>query len=292
MKSTPTDRQDAGSGFAARRRRSILPGFGLTMGISMLYLSLLVLIPLSTVFFNTLSMSWSEFWAAVSQPRVVASYKISFGTALAAAFINMVFGFLVAWVLTRYQFPGRKLIDGLVDLPFALPTAVAGITLTTLYAENGWIGKWLAELGIKVSFTPLGITLALVFVTLPFVVRTVQPVILQLEKETEEAAAMLGAYRFRTFVQVIFPELLPALLTGFTLALARGLGEYGSIVFISGNLPMRTEITPLLIRTKLEQYDYEGATAVALVMLIASFVLLFAINVLQWRTSRRLRSDS
>jgi sulfate transport system permease protein len=291
MKSTPTDRQDAGSGFAARRRRSILPGFGLTMGISMLYLGLLVLIPLSTVFFNTLSMRWSEFWAAVSQPRVVASYRISFGTALAAAFINMVFGFLVAWVLTRYQFPGRKLIDGLVDLPFALPTAVAGITLTTLYAENGWIGKWLAELGIKVSFTPLGITLALVFVTLPFVVRTVQPVILQLEKETEEAAAMLGAYRFRTFVQVIFPELLPALLTGFTLALARGLGEYGSIVFISGNLPMRTEITPLLIRTKLEQYDYEGATAVALVMLIASFVLLFAINVLQWRTSRRLRSD-
>ncbi len=268
-------------------KHSILPGFGLTMGFAMLYLGLLVLIPLSTIILNAAGMGWPHFWEIITAPRLVASYKLSFGASLLAAVINAVFGLLVAWVLVRYSFPGKRLIDGLVDLPFALPTAVAGITLTTLYAPNGWLGKYLALLDIKGAYSPLGIVIALTFIGLPFVVRMVQPVLQTLDQEVEEAAASLGAGRLQTFTRVIFPELLPALLTGFALAFARALGEYGSVVFISGNMPMRTEITPLLIMTKLEQYDYTGASAIAAVMLIVSFIMLFFINILQWWQSRR-----
>lgn len=268
------------------RKRSIIPGFGILMGFTVLYLSLIVLLPLSAIFIKTSGMGWEKFWHTVTDPRVVAAYKISFGTALGAGIVNSIFGFIVAWVLVRYTFPGKKLVDAMVDLPFALPTAVAGIALTTIYSQNGWIGKILEPLGIKIAFTPLGIMLALTFIGIPFVVRTLQPVIEELEKEVEEAAVSLGANRWRTFRKVLFPELLPALLTGFTLAFARAVGEYGSVVFISGNMPMKTEIAPLLIMTKLEQYDYTGATAIALVMLVISFLLLLIINFLQWRSNR------
>lgn len=273
------------------KKYSILPGFGLSMGFTMMYIGILVLLPLSTVFLRSAGVGWVYLWDTVTEPRLVASYKLSFGAAFIAASINALFGMLLAWVLVRYSFPGRRIIDGLVDLPFALPTAVAGISLTTLYAQNGWIGRYLALIGIKVAFTPLGIITALVFIGLPFVVRMVQPVLQNLDKELEEAAACLGAGRFKTFTKVIFPELMPAVLSGFALAFARGLGEYGSVVFISGNMPMRTEITPLLIMTKLEQYDYAGANAIAAVMLSVSFVLLLLINILQWWTSNRHNSN-
>jgi sulfate transport system permease protein len=267
--------------------RGILPGFGLSLGITCTYLSLMVLLPLATVFVRTADLPWSAFWSTVTDPRVLASYRVTFGASFAAALINTVFGLLVAWVLVRYRFPGRRLVDAMVDLPFALPTAVAGIALTTLYASNGWIGRYLEPWGLKISYTWLGITVALVFIGLPFVVRTVQPVLDDLEVEVEEAAASLGAHRWQTFTRVVFPTVAPALLTGFALAFARAIGEYGSVVFISGNMPMKTEIVPLLIITKLEQYDYAGATAVALVMLIASFLLLLTINLLQWAARRR-----
>jgi sulfate transport system permease protein len=269
------------------RTRGVLPGFGLSLGITCTYLSLMVLLPLATVFVRTADLSWPAFWSTVTDPRVMASYRVTFGASFVAAVINTVFGLLVAWVLVRYRFPGRRLVDAMVDLPFALPTAVAGIALTTLYASNGWIGRYLEPLGLKVSYTWLGITVALIFIGLPFVVRTVQPVLDDLEVEVEEAAASLGAQRWQTFTRVVFPTVAPALLTGFALAFARAIGEYGSVVFISGNMPMKTEIVPLLIITKLEQYDYAGATAVALVMLVASFVLLLAINLLQWAARRR-----
>jgi sulfate transport system permease protein len=259
----------------------VLPGFSLSLGFTVFYLSLVVLIPLSALLLNTLQMSWDAFWLAVSSPRVVASYRLSFGAALAAAAVNAVFGTLLAWTLVRYEFPGKKLLDALVDLPFALPTAVAGIALTALYAPNGWIGRYLEPWGIKVAFTPLGVAVALVFIGLPFVVRTIQPVLEDTEKELEEAAACLGANRLQIFSLVIFPAILPALLTGAALAFARALGEYGSVIFIAGNMPMISEITPLLIITKLEQYDYAGATAIAVVMLGASFIMLLAINLLQ-----------
>ncbi len=270
-----------------RTSRSVLPGFGLSLGITCTYLSLMVLLPLATVFVRTADLSWAAFWATVSDPRVVASYRVTFGASFAAAVINSVFGLLVAWVLVRYRFPGRRLVDAMVDLPFALPTAVAGIALTTLYTPNGWIGAYLEPLGIKVSYTWLGITVALIFIGLPFVVRTVQPVLDDLEVEVEEAAASLGARRWQTFIRVVFPTIAPALLTGFALAFARALGEYGSVVFIAGHMPMKTEIVPLLIITKLEQYDYAGATSVAVVMLVVSFMLLLAINLLQWAARRR-----
>lgn len=269
------------------RPRGVLPGFGLTLGFSVLYLSLIVLIPLGALLLKTAGLTWEEFWTIVTAPRVLASYRLSFGASLAAALINLVSGLLVAWVLVRYKFPGRRLLDALVDLPFALPTAVAGIALTALYAPNGWIGQYLAPYDWKVAYTPLGVTIALTFISLPFVVRTVQPVLQEMESELEEAAASLGAFRWQTFIRVILPTLTPALLTGFALAFARALGEYGSVVFISGNMPMKTEIVPLLIITKLEQYDYSGATAIATVMLLASFVLLLLINVLQWWSGAR-----
>ena len=269
-----------------RRRHSVLPGFGLAMGFTVLYLSLIVLLPLSAVFHKTATMSWSQFWATIASPRVLASYRLSFGASFAGALINMVFGVLLAWVLVRYEFPGRRFADALVDLPFALPTAVAGIALTAVYAPDGWIGRFLEPLGIKAVFSPLGIVVALTFIGLPFVVRTVQPVLQNLEVEMEEAAASLGASRWQTWRRVIFPTMLPAILTGFALALGRALGEYGSVIFISGNMPMKTEIAPLLIVTKLEQYDYAGATGIALVMLAASFVLLLAVNSLQWWSRR------
>jgi sulfate transport system permease protein len=272
------------------RRRSVLPGFGVTLGYAVLYLSLVVLLPLSALVAKTLGMTWPRFWSAISDARVIASYKLTFGASLAAAAINVVFGAVVAWTLVRYSFPGKKLVDALVDLPFALPTAVSGIALTAIYAPNGWIGRWLSPLGIEAAFTPLGVGIALTFIGLPFVVRTLQPALEDLEAETEEAAASLGAGRLQTIRRVIAPAVLPALLTGFALAFARALGEYGSVVFISGNMPMRTEITSLLIITKLEQYDYAGATAIAVVMLVASFVLLLCINALQWWTSRRGRA--
>jgi sulfate transport system permease protein len=262
----------------ALKRHSILPGFGLTLGYTLLYLSLIVLIPLAALVFKTAGLSWNEFWIPVTNPRVVASYKLTFGASLAAATINAVFGFIVAWTLVRYHFPGKRLMDAMVDLPFALPTAVSGIALTTIYSQQGWIGQYLEPFGVKVAFTPIGIALALTFIGLPFVVRTLEPALHDLDKETEEAAAILGANRWQTFVRVIIPTVLPALLTGFALAFARALGEYGSVVFISGNMPMQTEITSLLIITKLEQYDYAGATAIATVMLLASFLLLGAIN--------------
>ncbi|HKQ29852.1 MAG TPA: sulfate ABC transporter permease subunit CysT [Burkholderiales bacterium] len=269
------------------RKASVLPGFGLTLGFTLAYLGLIVLIPLAAAFIKTTTLGWDGFWAAITADRVVASYRLSFGTALAAAVVNAVFGLLVAWVLVRYQFPGKKIVDALVDLPFALPTAVAGIALTAVYAQNGWIGKLLAPLGIKVAFTPLGVFVALVFVGLPFVVRTVQPVLEDLEPEVEEAAASLGANRIQTFILIVIPHILPALLTGFALSFARAVGEYGSVVFIAGNVPFVSEITPLIIITKLEQYDYAGATAVAVAMLLASFAMLFVINLLQAWAQRR-----
>lgn len=269
------------------KQQSILPGFNLTLGFTVLYISLLVLIPVSMIFFDSSSLGLKGFIQSATSERVLAAYKLSFGTSLAAGIINTIFGVIIAWVLVRYDFPGRKLIDGIVDLPFALPTAVAGIALTTLYAENGWIGKLLTPLGIKVSFTPLGIIAALTFIGLPFVVRTVQPVLINLEREVEEAAASLGANRLITFIKIILPEITPALITGFSLAFSRALGEYGSVVFISGNMPMRTEIAPLLIRTKLEQYDYAGGSAIAAVLLITSFFILLLINIFQWWNSKR-----
>lgn len=269
------------------KTHSVIPGFHLALGFTLLYLCLIVLIPLSTVFLKTTTLTWEQFWLAVSAPRVLASYRLTFGTALLAALINAFFGLLVAWVLVRYSFLGKRFIDAMIDLPFALPTAVAGIALTAIYANNGWIGRYLEPWGIKVAFTPLGIVVALTFIGLPFVVRTVQPVLQDLEVEVEEAAVSLGATRWQTFYLIILPNLWPALLTGFALAFARGLGEYGSIVFIAGNMPMVSEIVPLIIITKLEQYDYEGAAAIAVVMLIASFILLLIINLLQWWSSRR-----
>ncbi|NYT86038.1 sulfate ABC transporter permease subunit CysT [Pollutimonas harenae] len=261
----------------------VIPGFNLTLGFTLLYLSLIVLIPLSAVFLKTFTLSWSDFWETITAPRVVASYKLSFGAAFLAAMVNVVFGTLVAWVLVRYRFFGKKIIDALVDLPFALPTAVAGIALTALYAPNGWIGRLLEPLGIKIAFAPLGIVVALVFIGLPFVVRTVQPVLEEAEQELEEAAASLGANRMQTLSRVILPTIAPALLTGFAMAFARASGEYGSVIFIAGNMPMISEIAPLLIVTKLEQYDYAGASAIAAVMLLISFALLLAINLLQAR---------
>jgi sulfate transport system permease protein len=265
----------------------IIPGFGLSLGFTLFYLALIVLIPLSAIFLKTFTLTWDAFWSAVTSERVVASYRLSFGASLIAAFINVIFGGIVAWVLVRYRFPGKRLIDALVDLPFALPTAVAGITLTALYSANGWIGQYLAKLGLKVAFTPLGVVVALTFIGLPFVVRTVQPVLEEAERELEEAAASLGATPLQTFVRVVLPSIVPALLTGFALAFARATGEYGSVIFIAGNIPMVSEITPLFIITKLEQYDYAGATAIAAVMLVASFLLLLAINLLQaWARKR------
>ena len=272
---------------ALLKRHSVLPGFDLALGFTLLYLGLIVLVPLSAAFLKTFTMTWPAFWDAVSSPRVVASYRLTFGASLAAALLNSLFGLIVAWALVRYEFPFKRLIDALVDLPFALPTAVAGIALTSLYAANGWIGQYLAQIGIKVSYTPLGVFVALTFIGLPFVVRTVQPVLEDLQKELEEAAATLGATRAQTFTRVILPVLTPALLTGFALAFARALGEYGSVIFIAGNMPMISEITPLLIITKLEQYDYAGATAIAVVMLVAAFALLLAINLLQAWTRKR-----
>jgi sulfate transport system permease protein len=268
---------------AGRARRGVLPGFGLSMGFTLSYLSLIVLIPLSTLVVKSASLTWSQFWSTATGPRELAAYRLSFGAALAAAVINGLFGLLLAWVLERYSFPGKRWVDGLVDLPFALPTAVAGISLASLYARDGWLGRWLEPAGIHVAFTPLGVVVALTFVGLPFVVRTVQPVLRELSPEIEEAAATLGAGRGQAFLRVILPELLPAALTGFVLAFARALGEYGSVIFIAGNMPMRSEITPLLIMIKLEQYDYPGATAIALVFLLASFALLLGINVMSWR---------
>ncbi|GAB1383059.1 sulfate ABC transporter permease subunit CysT [Burkholderiales bacterium] len=265
----------------------MLPGFNITLGYTLLYLSLVVLIPLSALLLKTFAMTWAEFWAAVSAPRVLAAFRLSFGASLLAAGANVVAGLLVAWVLVRYSFPGKKIVDALVDLPFALPTAVAGIALTAILADNGWIGQWLAPLGIQLAFNPKGIVIALIFIGLPFVVRTVQPVLEDTEKELEEAAACLGATRGQTFRHVIFPAIAPALLTGFAMAFARGVGEYGSVIFIAGNMPMVSEIVPLIIIGKLEQYDYAGATAVASMMLLVSFVMLLVINGLQaWQRRR------
>jgi sulfate transport system permease protein len=269
------------------RKPSALPGFGLTIGITVAYLSLVVLIPLAATFAKTATLDWPQFVRAVTSPRVMASYRLTFSAALGGALINAVFGFLVAWVLVRYTFPFKRVIDAVVDLPFALPTSVAGISLAAVYAPNGWIGQFLAPLGVKVAFTPLGVLVALTFIGLPFVVRTVQPVLEEFEREQEEAAACLGATRWLTFRRVVLPSLVPALLTGFALAFARALGEYGSVIFIAGNVPMKSEITSLLIITKLEQYDYAGATAIAVVMLCVSFLMLLLINTLQWFLQRR-----
>jgi sulfate transport system permease protein len=282
------------------RRFHVLPGFNLALGYTIAYLSLIVLLPLSAVLFKTLTLTLDQFWAIISNPRVVASFKLSFGASLFAAGINAVFGLLLAWCIVRYRFPGKKLVDALIDLPFALPTAVAGIALTALYAPNGWIGSLFApdgafgsffgEKGLKIAFTPLGVLIALIFIGLPFVVRTVQPILEDMESELEEAAASLGAHRWQTFRHVILPILTPALLTGFALAFARAVGEYGSVIFIAGNMPMVSEIAPLMIITKLEQYDYAGATAIALAMLLISFVLLLLINLLQgWQAGSRNR---
>jgi len=273
------------------RPRSILPGFGLAMGFTLLYLSLIVLIPLSCIFLKSATLTWSQFWNTVTAPRVLASYRLTFGASLISASINALFGLLVAWVLVRYRFPGRRLVDAVVDLPFALPTAVAGIALTAVYSAHGWIGQYLEPLGIKVAFTPFGVVVALTFIGLPFVVRTVQPVLEDVEAELEEAAASLGATWWQTVTRVILPTLWPALLTGFSLAFARAVGEYGSVIFIAGNRPMVSEITPLLIMTKLEQYDYAGATAIAVVMLVASFVLLLLINLLQYWSRKSYKLD-
>ena len=274
--------------FAAKR---VLPGFNITLGYTLVYLSLLVLIPLSATFIKSATLTLDQFWAVISSPRVVASYKLSFGASLIAAGINAVFGLLLAWTLVRYSFPGKKLVDSLVDLPFALPTAGAGIALTAIYSQNGWIGCIIEPHGIKVAFTPLGVLVALIFIGLPFVVRTVQPVLQDLERELEEASSCLGANRWQTFRFVIFPAVLPALLTGFALAFARAVGEYGSVIFIAGNIPMVSEITPLMIITKLEQYDYAGATSIAVVMLVVSFALLLLINGLQAWTAKRTGRD-
>ena len=279
---------------ARRRKRmrggSVLPGFGLSLGFTLLYLALVILIPLSTVFLKSATLTWTAFWETVTGPRALAAYRLSLGAAFIAASINAVFGLLVAWVLERYSFPGKRIVDAIVDLPFALPTAVAGIALATLYAKNGWIGRWLDPLGIEVAYTPLGVVMALTFIGLPFVVRTVQPVLADFDPEVEEAAASLGANRLQTFRRVMFPELLPALMTGFVMAFARAMGEYGSVIFIAGNMPMKSEITPLLIMIKLEQFDYAGATAIALVFLVFSFTLLLLINFLTWRRSRRVHA--
>jgi sulfate/thiosulfate transport system permease protein len=269
------------------RRHSVLPGFGLTLGFSLFYLCLVVLIPLAALALKAVSFGWAAFWQATTAPRVLASYRLTFGASLAAALVNAVFGLVVAWVLVRYRFPGRRVVDALVDLPFALPTAVAGIALTSLYAETGWLGRPLASLGVKVAFTPLGVGVALTFIGLPFVVRTLQPVLEALDPEVEEAAASLGASRFQAVLRVVLPAIAPAWLTGVALAFARALGEYGSVVFISGNMPMRTEIAPLVIMTKLEQYDYAGATAIAVTLLVASFLILGAVNLLQAWSARR-----
>jgi len=273
---------------SVRPRRSVLPGFGPAMGYTLFYLSLIVLLPLAALAFRSAALSWDGFWAAVTEPRVLASYRLSFGASLLAAAINLVAGLIVAWVLVRYDFPGRRFVDALVDLPFALPTAVAGIALTALYAPNGWIGRPLGQLGIKVAFTPLGVLVALIFIGLPFVVRTVQPVLEDLDREIEEAAASLGASRVQALAKVVLPVLAPALLTGFVLALSRAIGEFGSVIFIAGNMPFVSEIAPLLIITKLEQYDYGGAAAIATVMLAASFVLILAVNLLQKWQQRRV----
>lgn len=269
------------------KQPSVLPGFGLTLGFALFYLSAIVLFPLSGLFVKTSTLSWEQFWNVITNPRAIASYQLTFGASLAGAFINGLFGSMIAWVLVRYHFPGRSVVDALVDLPFALPTAVAGITLAAIYSPNGWIGRYLEPLGIKVAFTPLGVLVALTFIGLPFVVRTVQPVLQDLDKEVEEAATTLGANRWQTFRAVIVPELWPALLTGIAMAFARSVGEYGSIIFIAGNMPFKSEITPLLIMTKLEQYDYVGATALGVAMLVVSFVLALVINLLQWWSSTR-----
>lgn len=270
--------------FFHKKGLTVLPGFKLSIGFTLLYLSILILLPLSMLFWNTMQLSWHDFIKIISDSRVVASYKLTFGTSFLAAIINVFFGTIIAWVLVRYDFVGKKLMDGLVDLPFALPTAVAGIALTALYAPNGWIGNLFP---FKIAFTPIGIIIALTFIGLPFVVRTVQPVLQNFSTESEEASASLGANRWKTFIKVIFPELIPAILTGFTLAFSRALGEYGSVVFIAGNMPMKTEITPLLIMTKLEQYDYPGATAIAIVLLISSFMILLIMNIIQWLANRK-----
>ena len=275
-----------------RRPKRILPGFGPSLGFTLFYVSLLVLIPLAGVFLKTAGMGWEEFWNAVATPRALASYRLTFGASLVAATINGIFGLLVAWVLVRYPSPLTRVLDALVDLPFAMPTAVAGIALTAVYSANGWLGRYLVPLGIEVAFTRLGVLVALTFIGLPFVVRSVQPVLLDLEADVEEAAASLGATRWQTFRSIILPSVMPALITGFTLAFARALGEYGSVVFISGNMPLRTEITTLLIITKLEQYDYAGATAIATVMLVVSFTLLLVINLVQMWARRRTGTSS
>lgn len=267
--------------------KRVLPGFGLSLGITLVYLGLLVLLPLSGLVFKSSALSFGQWWDIATGERALASLRVTFGASLLAATINAVFGLIVAWVLVRYSFPGKRLVDSLVDLPFALPTAVAGITLATLYAGNGWVGRYLEPLGIKVAFTPLGIVVALTFIGLPFVVRTLQPVIEDIEPEVEEAAATLGASRAQTFFRVLLPGIFPALLTGFTLAFSRAVGEYGSVIFIAGNMPLVSEITPLLIISKLEQYDIVGATALALLMLIVSFLLLLGVNALQWWAAHR-----
>jgi sulfate/thiosulfate transport system permease protein len=274
-----------------RKKDRVLPGLSITLGFSVLYLSLIVLIPLAALVIKSAGLTPAEWWNTVTDPRVVASYKVSLMTSFFAALVNLVFGLLLAWVLVRYRFPGKRIVDGLIDLPFALPTAVAGIALTTIYAPKGWVGSILEPLGIKVAYTPLGITLALIFIGIPFVVRTVQPILQDLESDMEEAAVLLGSYRARTFFKIILPDLIPPLLTGFALAFARGIGEYGSVVFISGNMPMKTEIAPLLIITKLEQYQYSQAAAVAVVLLLISFVLLLFINILQRWSNRKRKID-
>jgi len=273
---------------ARKGRKSIIPGFGLTMGFTLAWLSLIVLIPLSTVFIRAAGMGLSDFIAVGFSPRAIAAYKVSFGTALAAALINAIFGMIVAWVFVRYEFPGKKIFDALIDLPFALPTAVAGIALTAIYAGNGWIGQFLEPMGIQVAYNPIGITVALIFIGLPFIVRSVEPVLADLSSEVEEAALSLGATPWQVFVRVILPAVLPALLTGFALALARGIGEYGSVIFIAGNMPFESEIAPLLIVTQLEQYDYAGATAIAVVMLLISFAMLLFINLVQAWSRRKV----
>jgi sulfate/thiosulfate transport system permease protein len=272
---------------AKRKQHRVLPGFGLSMGYTLIYLSLIILIPIAVLFLKASTISLAEFWETVTEARVVASYKLTIYTSFIAAFVNAIFGTLIAWVLVRYEFYGKRIIDALVDLPFALPTAVAGIALTTIYAPNGWIGQYFESMGIKVAYTPLGIMIALTFIGLPFVVRSVQPVLQDLDQQYEEAAATLGANSLQIFVKIIFPAIFPAILTGFALAFARALGEYGSVVFISGNMPMKTEIVPLLILTKLEQFNYAGAAAIAVVMLVFSFVLLFLINFWQWKTTKK-----
>lgn len=270
------------------RKRSILPGFGLSLGYSVFYLSLIALLPLSMLVLETSYITWGEFWSMVTAERTLASYKLSLGAAFVASLINAFFGLLAAWVLVRYKFPGKSILDALIDLPFALPTAVAGIALTTLFVETGWLGKYLAHWGIKVAFTQMGVIVALIFIGLPFVIRTVQPALEELASEFEEAASSLGANRLQIFTKVIMPNLLPAVITGFAITFARTIGEYGSVVFISGNMPMKTEIAPFLIMSRLEQFDYPGATSIAIALLGMSFILLFMINLLQWWSSRRL----